>query len=377
MAKESYFATCARGLEGVTALELETLGAHSIESGQGGVSFQGDLKLLYSANLWLRTAIRVLCPILRFEIESADELYDVVRNFDWSRYLTPQHTLAVTANVRSSVLSHSRYAALRVKDAICDQFSERTGRRPNVDVENPLVSLNLHVDHNLAVLSLDSSGESLHKRGYRPIQTKAPINEALAAGIIRLCAWDGVTPLHDPLCGSGTFPIEAAWIALRRPPGLTRRRFGFQGWMNYEVELWTWLRDQARREMANKLEASIGGSDLRTDAIRLAQQNARAAGVGHLLHFKECKLEDLQLPVDRPGLIICNPPYGERLGSEADLHPLYEKLGQQMRERWRGWKLCVFTGNERLARAIGLPIEQQFRLYNGALSCKLLQFAPV
>ena len=223
------------------------LGAHDVAPGRGGTAFAGDKALLYRANLWLRTAVRVLKPILEADVTSPDELYDAVQTIDWSQYLTPEHTLAVDCNVRDSHITHSKYAALRVKDAICDQFVERIGRRPSVNVDEPMVGLNLHVYRDHAVLSLESSGESLHKRGYRPILTRAPLNEALAAAIVLLTGWTGDVPFVDPMCGSGVLPIEAAWIALRRPPGLTRRRFGFQGWMDYDVRLWTTLRDEARR----------------------------------------------------------------------------------------------------------------------------------
>src|SRR5947199_4766857 len=201
-----FFATCARGLEPILADELRELGAAEIVPGRGGVHFAGDKALLYRANLWLRTAIRVLRPILEAPVTSPEELYDAVRSLDWTLYLTPDHTLAVDCNVRDSRLTHSKYAALRTKDAICDQFVERTGRRPSVDVDEPMVGLNLHIYRDQAVLSLDSSGESLHKRGYRPIQTRAPLNEALAAALILLSGWDRTTAFVDPLCGSGTLP---------------------------------------------------------------------------------------------------------------------------------------------------------------------------
>ncbi len=234
-----YFATCARGVEPVLAGELRDLGAADVTPGRGGVHFAGDKALLYRANLWLRTAIRVLRPVLDAPVPTPEALYDAVRTIDWSRYLTPEHTLAVDANVRDSRITHSKYAALKTKDAICDQFVERVGRRPSVDVEEPMIGLNLHIHRDQAVLSLDSSGESLHKRGYRPVLTKAPLNEALAAALVLLTGWKGDTAFADPLCGSGTLPIEATWLALRRPPGLTRRRFGFQGWMDFDIGLWT------------------------------------------------------------------------------------------------------------------------------------------
>jgi putative N6-adenine-specific DNA methylase len=369
-----YFATCARGLEPVLDEELHALAASGIEPGRGGVQFQGDLALLYRANLWLRTAIRVLWPILEVDVTTPEELYEAVYRLDWSRYMTADHTLAVDCNVRDSHITHSRYAALKTKDAICDQFREREGRRPSVDREQPMIGLNLHIYRDHAVLSLDSSGESLHKRGYRPIQTKAPLNEALAAALILRSGWKPDTPFADPLCGSGTLPIEAAWIALRRPPGLTRRRFGFQGWLDFDIELWTGLRDEARRNVGKRLDAPIVGSDSRGDTLAMARNNARAAGVAHVLRFTVQDLHDFRPPEGPPGTILCNPPYGERIGEEKELHGLYKLLGEVLRERSAGWAAWVFTGNERLARSIGLPPVESVALFNGKIPCRLLQF---
>src|SRR4051794_35379619 len=319
MSQSRYFATCARGLEPVLADELRALDAADVEPGRGGVAFAGDRALLYRANLWLRTAVRVLQPLLEATVTTPDELYAAVRGLDWSEFLTPEHTLAVDCNVRDSRITHSKYAALRTKDAICDQFVERCGRRPSVDVEEPMIGLNLHIYRDQAVLSLDSSGESLHKRGYRPIQTRAPLNEALAAALVLLAGWKGDRPFADPLCGSGTLPIEAAWIALRRPPGLTRKRFGFQGWMDFDIQLWTSLRDEARRAVGRELPAPILAADVRGDAVAFAINNARAAGIGHLLRFEKRDVRDFQPPPGPPGILLCNPPYGERLGEEKNL----------------------------------------------------------
>ncbi len=376
MTTQRYFATCGRGIEPVLALELRELGAIDVQPGRGGVHFGGDRSLLYRANLWLRSAIRVLQPILEAPVTSPEELYDAVRGLDWSQYLTPEHTLAVDCNVRDSRITHSHYAALKTKDAICDQFVERVGRRPSVDVEQPLVGLNLHIYRDQAVLSLDSSGESLHKRGYRPILTKAPLNEALAAALVLLTGWRGESAFADPLCGSGVLPIEAAWIALRRPPGLTRRRFGFQGWMDFDVRLWTALRDEARRGVHKQLPAPIVGSDLRRDAVAFARTNARAAGIGHLLRFDVKDVRDFRPPEGPPGVIVCNPPYGERIGEEKELKPLYQTLGEVFRERCAGWNVNVFTGNQTLARCIDLPPVEQVALFNGKIPCKLLKYRP-
>ena len=371
---ETYFATCARGVEPVLADELCSLGAADVNPGRGGVHFAGDLALLYRANLWLRTAIRVLRPILETAVTSSDELYDAVRALDWSRWMTPEHTLAVDCNVRDSHITHSKYAALRVKDAICDQFVEKCGRRPSVDVDEPMVGLNLHVYRDHAVLSLESSGESLHKRGYRPVLTKAPLNEALAAALVLLTGWKHDTPFVDPMCGSGVLPIEAAWMALRRPPGLTRKRFGFQGWMDYDVRLWTALRDEARRGVGRALPAPVLGSDVRGDAVAFAINNARAAGIGHLLRFDRRDVRDFRPPDGPPGVVLCNPPYGERIGEEKELRGLYGLVGEVFAERCKGWNVFVFTGNAALAKAIALRPAAQIALFNGKIPCRLLRF---
>jgi len=370
-----YFATCARGLEPVLADELRQLDAKDVEPGRGGVSFLGDLALVYRANLYLRTAIRVLQPILEAEVHSPEELYDVVHDFDWTRYLTPDHTIAVDSNVRDSAITHSKYAALRVKDGICDFFRERGGRRPSVDVEKPMVGFNLHIHADRMVLSLDSSGDSLHKRGYRPIQTRAPMNEALAAGLLLMTGWKGDTPLVDPLCGSGTLCIEGAWIALNRPPALTRKWFGFMGWMNHDRALWTRVRNQARDAVKKTLPIPILGSDIRCDAVNFANSNARSAGIGHLVKIERYDVADFFPPTGPPGVLICNPPYGERLGEDEDLRPLYRTLGEVF-ARCDGWRCFVFTGNSSLAKQIGMkPVRREF-LFNGTIDCQFLEFRP-
>lgn len=369
-----YFATCARGLEPVLADELRDLAAADIDPGRGGVHFAGDQALLYRANLWLRTAVRILRPIHEAEVHDPDQLYQMIMDVDWSEFMTPDHTLAVDANVRDSYITHSQYAARRVKDAICDQFIQKVGRRPSVNVDEPMVGLNLHLSQNHAVLSLDSSGASLHKRGYRPIQTKAPLNEALAAGLLLLAGYRGGMPLIDPLCGSGTFCIEAAWMALHRPPGLTRKRFGFQGWLDFDVRLWTAIRDEARQQVLKQLRHPILGSDLRNDAIDFAKSNAKAAGMGHLLKFDVKDVADFESPEGPPGLMICNPPYGERIGEEKELIGLYQTLGSVIREKLRGWRAFVFTGNAFLARQIGIDPVRRTQLFNGRIPCQLLEY---
>jgi putative N6-adenine-specific DNA methylase len=369
-----FFATCARGIEPLLAEELRALAAVAITMGRGGVHFQGDKALLYRANLELRTAIRVLLPILQVQITTTDELYQAVQQLDWSQYLTPDHTLAVDCNVRDSHITHSQYAARRVKDAICDQFVERRRSRPSVDAQRPMVGLNLHVYQDEAVLSLDASGDSLHKRGYRPIQTRAPINEALAAGLVHMTGFRGDSPFFDPLAGSGTLCIEAAWLALRRPPGLTRRHFGFMGWLDFDVKLWTELRDEARKRVLTTLRQPISGSDQRRDAVQMSQNNARAAGIGHLLTFAMRDMRECRPPEGvPPGVVLTNPPYGERLGEEKELRSLYRALGETCSRYFQSWRVFVFTGSKSLARELGIRSKNATSLFNGRIPCQLLE----
>jgi putative N6-adenine-specific DNA methylase len=365
-----YFATCARGLEPILAQELAEIRAVEIQPGRGGVAFQGPRSLVMRANLCLRTAIRILQPVMSADVMNADELYEAIKAFDWAPVMTPDQTLAVDANVRNSNITHSQFAARRVKDAICDQFRDRIGRRPSVDADRPMVGVNLHIDKNHMVLSLDSTGDSLHKRGYRPVQTIAPINEALAAGLIMQTGWKGEVPFLDPMCGSGTFCIEAAWLAANRPPGLTRKHFGFMGWRDFDPAEFADLRDELRRKVKSKLEHGVFGSDERTDVIEHAQTNAKAAGVGHLVKLNRQPFHEA-VPPSETGVLICNPPYGERIGEEKELKGLYRQLGELFRTKWAGWQCLVFTGNPELAKELGeTKVEMPF--FNGKIACRLI-----
>jgi len=237
-----------------------------------------------------------------------------------------------------------------------------------------MVGLNLHIHRDHAILSLDSSGDSLHKRGYRPILTKAPLNEALAAALVIRSGWNPETPFIDPMCGSGSLPIEAAWIALKRAPGLTRKHFGFMGWLDYDVGLWSNLRDQARRGILKKLPAPIRGFDIRSDVVDHAETNARAAGIGHLVAFKRANVADLPIQKGPTGTILCNPPYGERIGEDDDLASLYETIGNVFKERCPGWTAGIFTGNSDLAKCVGLRTSERIPFWNGSIECRLLLY---
>lgn len=370
-----FFATCARGLEPVLAEELQILGANDVVPGRGGVNFSGDQETLYLANLWLRTAVRVLQPVMEKVVRDPDELYQAVQTIDWSQYLTPSHTLAVDCNVRDSGITHSLYASRRVKDAICDQFVSKVGKRPSVDTERPMLGLNLHIHRDVAILSLDSSWDSLHKRGYRPILTVAPLNEALAAGLLWQTGWRGEVPLIDPMCGSGSFVIEGAWIALNRPPGLTRKHFGFMGWMDYDVRLWADIRDEARTQAKKKLVAPIIGRDIRGDVQDFASVNAKAAGVGHLIQFEKADVRKFRPPEGPPGVIMINPPYGERIGEEREVKVLYREIGKAFSESAKGWRVFVFTSREAPWREFDMKVIKSTPFFNGKIECALMEFA--
>lgn len=377
VSKQRYFATCARGVEPLLAGELSRLGIEGLELGLGGVHFSGGLDAMYKANLGARTAIRVLMPLLETRIETQDDLYDAIHQFPWEDHMTADHTLAVDCNLRDSVFTHSQYALLRVKDAICDRFRERTGRRPSIDRERPMIGLNLHLSQNRLVLSLDTSWESLHKRGYRPIQPRAPLNEALASALLLRVGYQGQHPLVDPMCGAGTLPIEATWIAINRLPGLTRKWFAFQGWVHHDIGLFAQVRNDLRALTLARPPQIIQGSDERQDALELASQAAHLAGVGHLIQWVKQSFAESHPPEGPPGWVFCNPPYGVRIGTARVLKETYRRLGDAMTQKWKGWSLGLFTATPELARETGLDFPHRWVFPNGALKCHLYAWGPL
>lgn len=372
----AYFATCARGVEPLLAQELWDLGIRQIELGLGGVHFHGPLECLYLANLGARTAIRVLLPLMEFEIGHQDDLYEAVYHYPWEDHMTADHTLAVDCNLRDSVYTHSQYALLRVKDAICDRFREKTGRRPSIDREWPMIAINLHMNRNHVVVSLDTSWESLHKRGYRPIQPRAPLNEALAAAILLRADYQGQMPLYDPMCGAATLPIEAAWIATNRAPGLTRKWYAFQGWLHHDIGLFAQVRNELRAKVRTKLEHPVVGADERADAMHLSGEAAKLAGVSNLIEFRVEALGMGRPPEGPPGWVMCNAPYGVRIGTTEVLRETYKRLGGLVTGPWKGWSLALFTATPELARETGLTFAQSWSYPNGALRCHLHLWGP-
>lgn len=366
-----YLAKTLAGLEEVLANELSSLGAEKIEVGNRVVRFSGDKALMYRANLELRTALRILVPIHRFRVRHQNELYKKVQQVDWSKYLDLTDTLAVDAVTNSDFIRHSHYAALKTKDAIVDQFRDKTGRRPDVDIKTPTIRLHLHVRNDWGTILLDSSGESLHKRGYRQVSVAAPINEVLAAGMIMLAGWKGDSPFVDPMCGSGTLPIEAALIAYNTPPQILRKSFGFMRWKDFDAGLWRQVKKQALAQKT-PFTHTIWASDTESEAIEAIETNLRSLDLIRKVEVR--RIDFLKLsPPERPGLLMMNPPYDERL-EYSDINNFYKDIGDQLKQTYSGWEAWIISSNKEALKHIGLRPSRKTTLYNGALECKFHKF---
>ena len=368
-----YFATVARGLEPIAAAELERLGAKEVRPDFTGVHFVGDKALLYRVNLWARTIFRVLVPIHEFACFDAQMLYQEVQNISWDAYLRPNNTLAVDCTGGNQKLNHTHFTALQVKNAIVDQQRDKSGHRSSVDTESPDVRINVHIHQDRCILSLDSSGTSLHRRGYRPAMGLAPLKETLAAAILDMAEWDANLPFLDPLCGSGTLPLEAALKGLNIAPGLFRENFGFFRWLDFDEALWEEIWAEAENSEISDLKAPIWGSDKDPDILNQARTNAQRCGIEDKVTFTQTELSQLEAPTDS-GVLICNPPYGERLGDERELGELYKMLGDVFKQRFKGWTAFVLTGNKELAKRVGLKTSRRIPVYNGSLACTLLKY---
>jgi 23S rRNA (guanine2445-N2)-methyltransferase / 23S rRNA (guanine2069-N7)-methyltransferase len=376
-----YFVTCPKGAEPVLAAELTALGARALAPAAGGVGCRGTLELGYRACLWSRVGNRVLLALARFAAPSPDALYAGVRDLDWQEHLRADGSLAVDCFVRASTLTHSHFAAQRVKDAVVDQFRDRCGRRPAVDRHRPDLRINLYLVRDTARLALDLAGESLHRRGYRTEGGTAPVKENLAAAILALAGWPSVAgdggALLDPMCGSGTFPIEAALIAGDVAPGILGRGFGLERWLGHDPALWSELRAEAeaRRREGERALPPVVGCDQDPRAVHAARRHVAQAGFAGRVRIEQRELGDAAAPGGaRPGLVVANPPYGERLGAGVALDGLYRQLGTVLRERFPHWHVALFTGNPGMARALRLRPARSFELYNGALACRLVLY---
>jgi putative N6-adenine-specific DNA methylase len=369
---EKMVATTFQGLEQVLATELEQLGAGGIEIRKRAVAFEGDKVLLYAANMHLFTAVRILLPVASFQADSPDELYDRARDIPWENWLEIQTTFAITFAIHSEYFTHTQYAALRLKDAIVDRFRSNGGERPSVDTNNPDIPLHLHINQDQVTVSLNSSGHSLHKRGYRQTVHKVPLSEVLAAGMIRLSGWDMQVPLYDPMCGSATLPIEAALAAYRIAPGLIRNDFAFKHWKDYDPGIFKQLLLQAQSDVLLDRKLIITGSDMQSRVLAQAAENVKAAKLEDRISLFPKRFEDAD-PPKFPGIAIINPPYGERMKKD-DMIAFYRAMGDRMKQAYKGWKVWVLTSNLEAAKFIGLKPSRKIVLFNGPLECRFLCF---
>ena len=380
----NFFATTAKGMADLLATELRELGAANIEPRPAGVAFSGSLEMAYRACLWTRVGNRILLPLASFAAASPAELYAGVRAIRWADHIARGRTLAVECSVSRSQITHSHYAALKTKDAIVDRLRDERGTRPDVDVERPDVRVNVYVHADRAVVSIDLSGESQHRRGYRAAGAAAPLKENLAAAILLFADWprrarEGL-PLVDPMCGSGTIPLEAALIAGDVAPGLRRGTIGCAGWRGHDGAAWARLRREAEARAAQGMRRipPIYGYDADPRAVRAARANLARADLATRVYVERRALAQCAPIAARggdtsAGLLVTNPPYGQRLGEPAELGSLYEALGDLLRRRFPGWTGYVLTGAPALAKRIGLRPSRRIALYNGAIECRLLE----
>jgi putative N6-adenine-specific DNA methylase len=360
-----------KGLENVLAGELTALGAKDVKILKRAVSFESNKELLYKSNLWSRTALRILQPFTTFKAKNEYELYEAVKAYNWMPYLNVDQTLAVDAVVYSRFFTHSKYVALKVKDAICDQFRDATGKRPSVDLVHPTLLLNVHIAEDEVSISMDSSGEPLNRRGYRTKDHPAPINESLAAGMLLLAGWDGSVPFLDPMCGSGTIVMEATMIAAKMAPNIRRKEFGFMRWNNYDADLWQRIVDEAKAGEI-KPKAPIFGSDIAVRAIDISRQSALDFGLKQYINYSVSAFRDT-VPPSKKGLIVMNPPYDERL-KERDVVRLYSEIGTQLKHVFCGWEAWIISSNFEALKFLALKPGVRHNLYNGALECRYQQF---
>ena len=379
-----------KGLEPVLAQELTELRASDVAIERRAVSFTGDKELLYRANFCLRTAIRILVPIATFQAKDADAVYEQAKQIDWSKYMTLSTGFAIDATVYSETFRHSKYVTYRVKDAIADYWTEKTGKRPSVKLTAPDLQLNVHISNETITISLDSSGESLHKRGYRVATTEAPINEVLAAGLLKLAGWNGQSDLYDPMCGSGTFLIEAALIALNIAPGVFRKGFAFEKWADFDKDLFEQIYNDDTQERA--FTHHIYGSDASFYAVQQALKNIRESGMQRYIDIRQIRIQEIKNPFNYQltqlegfsqlstlnsklsPLVILNPPYGERLAQDKDVMRLYGDIGSALKHHFAGAKAWIISSNEEALKCVGLKPSKHIRIMNGELDCLFNQY---
>lgn len=358
------------GLEPILAQELIELGANDVQIGRRMVSFTGDKAMMYRANFQLHTAIRILKPILHFKASSAEEVYDVIKGIEWEQYIQTGKTFSVDSVVYSEEFRNSRFVTYKVKDAIVDYFREKTGKRPNISVTNPDIQLHIHIAEDNATLCLDSSGESLHRRGYRQDSVEAPLNEVLAAGMILMTGWRGETDFIDPMCGSGTLPIEAALIARNMAPGIFRKEYAFEKWPDFDADLFEEIYNDDSRE--KDFNGHIYGYDIDIKAVNTASMNVKAAGLSKDITITQQDFKNFTQPKN-PAIMVTNPPYGERI-STPDLLGTYKMIGERLKHEFKGNEAWVLSYRDECFQAIGLKPSLKTPLYNGSLECEFRKY---
>lgn len=366
-----YLAKCPAGLEEVLAGELESLGASDIEILTRAVSFSGDQKLMYEANYLCRTALRILMPIKQITFKDEADFYDRLKSLPWEKYMDETQTLAIDSTIYDSIFTHSHFVSQRAKDAIADHFREKSDIRPSVDLENPDLRINLYVYQNTVNVSLDSSGASLHKRGYHTVNAEAPLSEVLAAGMILLTGWRGESNFIDWMCGSGTLLIEAAMIAMNLPAGQFREDYGFMKWKDFSPEVWQQVKDEALDNQRD-IDITIMGSDISSKNLRAAEVNVRNASLHKDIELKVSDFRDIR-PPEGDGILISNPPYGERIQVE-DVNTLYKEMGNALKRNFAGYQAWLISSDLRAIKLIGLKPMAKKILYNGQLECRFVGF---
>ena len=370
-----FFATCPRGLEAPLADELRAVGASRIQAVAGGVGFEGDLAVCYGANLQSRIATRVLLQLGRAPYHKEQDVYDAAYAVHWQRWFAVESSIRVDVTAIRSPLKSLDFITLRIKDAVCDRFRAECGSRPNVDTRGADVRIAAFLDAHHVMLYLDTSGEPLYKRGYRTERGEAPLKENLAAGILALTGWDAEEPLYDPMCGSGTFVIEAAMMALRIAPG-AGRGFGFERLLAHDAKLWRGLRDAATAVQQKPRPLPVFGSDISGRELRYAHENLKAAGLDEAVELRKADVLDVPPPAPY-GVMVVNPPYGVRLGEQQAMADFYPKLGDALKGRFAGWRCYIFSADTELPRRIRLKATRRTPLFNGPLECRLYEYRVI
>ncbi|OFZ66230.1 MAG: DNA methylase [Betaproteobacteria bacterium RBG_16_56_24] len=370
-----FFAPCPRGLEAILSADLEALGAQQVRSAEGGVHFTGDWPLCYRANLESRIASRILWRVAETQYRTEQDIYQAVFGLQWQRWFDVTHTIRVNTTAIRCPLKSLEYITLLVKDAVCDRFRAHCNERPSVDTLDPDVRIHVFIEDDKLMLYLDTSGDALFKRGVRQHTNIAPLRENLAAGILRLMKWQPGTPLLDPMCGSGTFLIEAAQMSLNIQPGIARS-FAFEKLKNFDAATWNGMRDQAIAAELPVKPLQIYGSDLYGDALKAAWRNLDEAGLSECVQLKQANVLEISAPADH-GMLVANLPYGERMGELDELAGLYPKLGDALKRKFGGWTAYLFTADKAILKLMRLSPSRKIPLFNGAIECRLLEYKIV